>query len=237
MKEFNFAIKQTFPIFFTYLFIGIAFGILMGDAGYPPFLSLVAGFFIYAGSLQIVMVSLLQAHAPLITVAIMSFFINARHIFYGVAFIEKFRKMGWKYPYMVLTLTDETYSILCSVKYEENLDREKVDFYISFVNHMYWIFGCILGSYLGNFIPWDMRGIDFSATAFFLYIVVFSIFKISLVFLERKIILFICFHNITKGQGIISCPYIILGADRFLIPALSLTVVILTILKEKIGVE
>ena len=129
MKEFNFAIKQTFPIFFTYLFIGIAFGILMGDAGYPPFLSLVAGFFIYAGSLQIVMVSLLQAHAPLITVAIMSFFINARHIFYGVAFIEKFRKMGWKYPYMVLTLTDETYSILCSVKYEENLDREK-EFYI-----------------------------------------------------------------------------------------------------------
>ena len=65
------------------------------------------------------MVSLLQAHAPLITVAIMSFFINARHIFYGVAFIEKFRKMGWKYPYMVLTLTDETYSILCFVKYEK----------------------------------------------------------------------------------------------------------------------
>lgn len=225
MKEFNFAIKQTFPIFFTYLFIGIAFGILMGDAGYPPFLSLVAGFFIYAGSLQIVMVSLLQAHAPLITVAIMSFFINARHIFYGVAFIEKFRKMGWKYPYMVLTLTDETYSILCSVKYEENLDREKVDFYISFVNHMYWIFGCILGSYLGNFIPWDMRGIDFSATAFFLYIVV-SQWKN-------------CKSKIPALTGLFSSLffYIILGADRFLIPALSLTVVILTILKEKIRVE
>lgn len=196
MKEFNFAIKQTFPIFFTYLFIGIAFGILMGDAGYPPFLLLVAGFFI-----------------------------NARHIFYGVAFIEKFRKMGWKYPYMVLTLTDETYSILCSVKYEENLDREKVDFYISFVNHMYWIFGCILGSYLGNFIPWDMRGIDFSATAFFLYIVV-SQWKN-------------CKSKIPALTGLFSSLffYIILGADRFLIPALSLTVVILTILKEKIGVE
>ena len=82
MKEFNFAIKQTFPIFFTYLFIGIAFGILMGDAGYPPFLSLIAGFFIYAGSLQIVMVSLLQAHAPLITVAITSSCSTSHYSYY-----------------------------------------------------------------------------------------------------------------------------------------------------------
>lgn len=225
MREFNFAIKQTFPIFFTYLFIGIAFGILMIDAGYDPFLSLISAIFIYAGSLQIVMVSLLQANVPLMTVAIMGFFINARHIFYGVAFIERFRKMGWRYPYMVLTLTDETYSILCSLKYEKGINREKADFYISFLNHLYWIFGCTLGSYLGNFIPWDMKGIDFSATAFFLYIVVNQWKN--------------CSSKIPALTGLFSSIffYIVLGADRFLIPALSLTVIVLTLLKKKIRME
>ena len=124
MKEFRFALKQTFPIFFTYIFIGIAFGMLMSGAGYSTLASVLSAVFIYAGSMQIVMVSLLQAGAGLGTVALMTLFINGRHLFYGVGMIERFRGMGARYPYMVFALTDETYSILCSVETPEELDRK-----------------------------------------------------------------------------------------------------------------
>lgn len=124
LQELRFAWKHTLPILFTYLFIGIAFGVQMAEAGYSAVWSVASAFFIYAGSLQIVMVSLLRQGVPLLTMAAITFFLNARHIFYGIAFIDRFRKMGWRYPYMVLTLTDETYSILCSIKYEPQLNED-----------------------------------------------------------------------------------------------------------------
>ena len=172
MKELSFAIRNTVPIFFTYLFIGIAFGILMTDAGYGILLSTASALFIYAGSMQLVMVPMMTSGASLPALAFMTFFINARHIFYGIGFIEKFRKMGWRYPYMIATLTDETYSILCSIEYEPELDESKAAFLISMLNHLYWIFGCFMGACAGQFLSFDMRGIEFSATAFFLVVVV-----------------------------------------------------------------
>lgn len=110
MKSFHFAVKQIVPLLFSYLFVGIAFGVLISEAGYSVMWSFFAGMFIYAGSMQIVMISLMTSGVSLFMIAIMTFFINARHIFYGIGFVEKFKKMGWKYPYMALTLTDETYS-------------------------------------------------------------------------------------------------------------------------------
>jgi len=108
VRELRFAIKNTIPIFFTYLFIGIAFGVLTVDAGYSVLLSVASAFFIYAGSMQLVMIPMMTSGASLIALALMTFFINARHIFYGISFVERFRKMGWRGVYMVLTLTDET---------------------------------------------------------------------------------------------------------------------------------
>ena len=171
MQELRFAWKHTLPILFTYLFIGIAFGVQMAEAGYSAVWSVASAFFIYAGSLQIVMVSLLRQGVPLLTMAAITFFLNARHIFYGIAFIDRFRKMGWRYPYMVLTLTDETYSILCSIKYEPQLNEDKAAFYIALLNHVYWMVGCLVGGCMGQMLPWDMTGIDFCATAFFLVVV------------------------------------------------------------------
>ena len=103
MKEFQFALRQTIPIFFTYVFIGIAFGILMSDAGYGVAFSAAAAVFIFAGSMQLVMVPMLASGASLFTLALTALLINARHIFYGLGFIEKFRRMGVRYPYMILT--------------------------------------------------------------------------------------------------------------------------------------
>lgn len=225
MREFRFAVKQTIAIFFTYLFIGIAFGILMNEAGYSAFWSLIAAMFIYAGSMQIVMVSLLKAGAPIFTVAIMTFFINARHIFYGIGFIDRFRKMGWKYPYMVLSLTDETYSVLCSVKYEEGLDREKTDFFIALINHCYWMLGCFLGGCMGRLLPLNTAGIEFAATAFFLVVVVNQWQQ--------------CPSKIPVITGITSSVlfYFLLGAENFLIPALSISLIVLVMLRDRVAIR
>ena len=135
MREFRFALKNTIPIFFTYLFIGIAYGILMSDAGYGVGMTAASSLFIYAGSMQLVMVPMMTSGASLLSLALMAFFINARHLFYGIGFIEKFRRMGWRCPYMILSLTDETYSILCSVRYEEGMDEDRAAFLMAALNH------------------------------------------------------------------------------------------------------
>ena len=204
----RFAVKNTVPIFFTYLFIGIAFGILMSDAGYSVLLTTASSLFIYAGSMQLVMVPMMASGASLLSLAVMAFFINARHVFYGIGFIEKFRRMGWRSPYMILALTDETYSVLCSVKYDEGLDQARASFLIALLNHSYWIFGSFVGACAGRFLQFDMRGIEFSATALFLVVVVnqWRQYRSRLPFLTAAV----C------ALGF----YLLLGKEYFLIPTL-----------------
>ena len=222
MRELRFALKYTIPIFFTYLFIGIAFGISMSNAGYGIGLSVGSALFIYAGSMQLVMVPMLASGASLVSLALMAIFINGRHIFYGIGFIDKFRKMGWRYPYMVMSLTDETYSILCSVRYDTGLKEERAALLISALNHSYWIFGCFIGSCAGQFLQFDMRGIDFSATAFFLVVVVnqWRQFRTKLPFLTAAV----------SALGF----YLLLGKDHFLIPTLVTCLVALLLLRKPI---
>ena len=208
MKELRFAVKNTVPIFFTYLFIGIAFGILMSDAGYSVLLTTASSLFIYAGSMQLVMVPMMASGASLLSLAVMAFFVNARHVFYGIGFIEKFRRMGWRSPYMILALTDETYSVLCSVKYDEGLDQARASFLIALLNHSYWIFGSFVGACAGRFLQFDMRGIEFSATALFLVVVVnqWRQYRSRLPFLTAAV----------SSLGF----YLLLGKEYFLIPTL-----------------
>ena len=223
MKEFRFATKQIVPLLFSYVFVGIAFGILLNEAGYSALWAFLSGLLIYAGSMQIVMVSLIASGVPLPTIAIMTFFINARHIFYGIGFIDKFRRMGWKYPYMILTLTDETYSVLCSLNYPEDVDEDKVDFFIALICHIVWIFSCTLGAVLGRMLPFDMKGIEFSATAFFVTVCVNQWLKFG--------------SRIPAIVGLLSAIlfYLLLGADGFLLPSLSISMVVLITMKEIIN--
>ena len=222
MKEFRFAVKNTIPIFFTYLFIGIAFGILMSDAGYGVLLTTASAFFIFAGSMQLVMVPMMTSGASLLCLALMSFFINARHIFYGIGFIEKFRRMGWRCPYMILTLTDETYSVLCSVKYADGIDEDKAAFLIALLDHLYWVFGCFVGACAGQFLQFDMRGIEFSATAFFLVVVVnqWEQHRSRLPFITAVVCALVSF--------------LLLGSEYFLIPTLVACRAVLLLLRKPI---
>ncbi len=229
MEEYKFAVKKVFPVLFSYVFVGIASGLLMKNAGYSAIWSLLSGLFIYAGSMQIVMVPLLATKTPLWTLAVTTLFINARHIFYGIGFVDEFRQMKkrsrWKYPYMILTVTDETYSILCSLDCPKEYDRLNVEFYILFTTQMIWAASCTLGALIGNVIPFDTTGIDFSATAFFICIVV-NQWKS-------------CNTHIPVLTGAISAVvfYIILGADSFLLPSLSVSVIVLALLKDRVHIR
>ncbi len=225
MKLLRFVFSQILPILFSYIFVGIAFGILFHEAGYGVWWSLAAGLFIYAGSMQIIMISLMAAGTPLFMMAVMTFFINGRHLFYGLAFLEDFRKIGrkshWKYPYMALTVTDEVYSVLCSMKCPEGIDREKAQFAVCLLCHTIWTVSCVLGGIIGGALPFDITGIDFSITAFFIVVVVSQWMQ------------FASHLPIIIGFLCAVCFCLLMGGN-FILPAMTVSAVLLMVLKDHI---
>ena len=214
-RELQYAFVQSVPVMLGYLFLGLAFGLVLQDAGYDFIWAFFCSLFIYAGSMQFVLVTLLTEGVNIVYAAIMTLFINGRHIFYGLSFIEKFKKMGRAYPYMVFALTDETYSVLCGLKVPENVDENRISFYISLFDHIYWITGSVLGALIGQMIKIDTTGIDFSMTALFVVIVINQWVDNK----EHRPALF--------GAVIGFVCLLILGPDKFLLPALAIAALIL----------
>lgn len=225
IQNIQYAFKESIPVMLGYIFLGIAFGLMLQNAGYHFLWAFAISVIVYAGSMQFVLVSLITGGASLAYAAIMTLFINGRHIFYGFSFIEKYRNMGKAYPYMVFSLTDETYSVLCRTKVPENLDEKKVMFWISLLDHSYWIAGSVIGGLAGQLITFDSTGIDFSMTALFVAIVIEQ-------WKDSKI------HAPAIIGFIMSALFlIILGPDRFILPALLITVIILIIIKGRLETE
>ena len=222
MKNFKHALVNTMPVLASYLFLGIAFGMLLVKEGYSPIFSLVCGLVIYAGSMQMALVPLLVSHAPLYLIGIMTLFINGRHMFYGISFLERFKRMGIKFPYMVYTTTDETYSVLCNIQYTEDVDPSQVDFYVHVICHVVWSLSCFLGSMLGGILPMGLEGIEFSATAFFVTVVVEQLRNAP-----SKVPFFI---------GLFSAIIFLflLGPSKFIVPALAVSVIALMVAKDRI---
>jgi len=221
IREIRFAFTQTIPVMLGYLFLGLAFGLMLHDGGYSFWWAFFASLFIYAGSIQFVLVTLLTGGASLIYSAVMTLFVNGRHIFYGLSFIEKFRKMGIFYPYMIFSLTDETYSVLCGLKLPTGMSEKRVSFIIALLDHAYWITGSVLGAVIGELFTFDTTGVDFSMTALFVVIVLNQ-------WTDAKD------HRPAIIGGIVGFLSLILfGADKFLLPALSITAAILLICKKE----
>lgn len=222
-RAFRFALKRMTPIIFEYIFVGIAFGILMNQAGYAPVWSVLSAIFIYAGSMQIVMVPLLSGGAPLWTIAAMTLFINARHMFYGLGFVERFKRMGpVRYAYMALTVTDETFSLLLLEDYPAGVEPMLADFYTNLSAHLIWIIGCALGALAGRFLPFEMAGIEFCATAFFITVVVSQWRNFP--------------SRIPALTGLVCAVVflVILGPDQFILPALAASMVALMALRDRV---
>lgn len=218
----QFAFKKTIPIAFGYIFLGMAFGVVVNEAGYGVFYAFLSSLFVYAGAMQFVAISLVAAGAPLITVAVMTLFVNARHLFYGIGFIEKFREMGWRYPYMVLSLTDETYSVLCSCQYPKEADEKNAGFFIAVLNQFYWVAGSVLGALIGTMLPFNAAGIEFSMTALFVVI-----------FLDQWK-QFPSHLPAIAGFAAGLIFLVLLGPENFLLPALAATIAALCLLKKQI---
>lgn len=174
-KAFQYALVRSIPVMLGYIFLGIAFGLVLQKAGLGPGWAFLISLVVYAGSMQFALVGILTSGLGFVTTAVMTLFINSRHAFYGLTFIERFKKFKKAYPYMVFSLTDETYSLLCSMPRPEDFTDRQWDmafFFVSLLDHAYWIIGSVIGAGAGQLIPFDSTGIDFAMTALFAVIAV-----------------------------------------------------------------
>lgn len=171
-KTVQYAFLSSLPVMAGYVVLGMGFGILLYDKGYSFWWAILMSVVIYAGSMQYVGVGFLSGGASLISAALMTVMVNARHIFYGISMVEKYRDTKPFRPYLIYALTDETYSLVCDPRLPEGIDRKWYYFLVSLMDQSYWVFGSFLGGILGSALPFDMTGIDFAMTALFVVIFV-----------------------------------------------------------------
>lgn len=171
-KEIREAVRLSFPVMVGYVFLGIAFGILCQKQGYSWMWAFLISFCVYAGSMQFVLLTFFHSGFSLIEAAIVTLSVNARQIFYGLSFLNDFQKMGKKKWYMIFSLTDETYSLLCAVPERQEERGKRLMFLISLFDQMYWVIGSLIGATIGMLITFDTTGIDFAMTALFTVILV-----------------------------------------------------------------
>ena len=216
------AAKLTLPVLCGYVFLGIAFGATLAQAGFGPAWALLISTCVYAGSLQFVMVPFLASGVSLVTVALTALMVNARHLFYGLSLIERFSKMGAMRPYMIFSLSDETYSVYCGMSGQES---DGVMLRVGLYDQLYWIAGSLIGSVLARKLPFDLTGIDFSMTALFVVICV-----------ERAIDKS---NRLPMALGAVCAllSLLLLGPERFLAPALAATALLLTVMDVRKGAE
>jgi 4-azaleucine resistance transporter AzlC len=214
------AFPHTIPVFTGYLVLGAAYGILMNSKGFSLIWIVAASIFVYAGSMQFVAVALLAAGFDPVGAFLMTIAVNARHLFYGISMLKQYRGIGRLKPYLIFSLTDESFSILCSATAPEGVEKKWFYFFISFLDHLYWIAGSLIGGILGSMLHINTKGIDFVLTALFVVILINQ-------------------WEATKNHlpaiiGIVSAILcrIIFGASDFIIPSMICIIFFVTILKK-----
>lgn len=221
-KTLSAAFPVTVPVLMGYLAIGMAFGFMLQAIGYNYIWAFFMSLTIYAGSGQYLGVQLLNTHAALGTVALMTLLINFRHLVYGLSMLEKFRGMGLRKFYMIFSLTDETYALLSSVQVPAGVEPHSFYFSIALLDHSYWILGSVIGAVAGALLPIDTTGIDFAMTALFVVIAVdqWKAYKKHLPALLGAIVTLV---SLT-----------LVGADNMLLPALAVLVAALLLLRGRL---
>lgn len=208
--------RDTLPVMAGYIVLGIGFGMLFASKGYGLLWSFLMSALVYAGSMQYLAVDLISGGASLIAIGLATLAVNARHLFYGITMVERYRGSGAKKPYMIFALTDETYSLVCEGKVDH-----KYFLGVSLLNQLYWVAGCCIGSVLGGFIT--LKGIDFALTALFVT-----------VFTEQWLSSKDHTSALTGVLASVLC-LLLFGRDRFLIPAMIVITLSLTVIKKVRG--
>lgn len=236
-------LKQAFvkalPITGSYLFVSMAYGLMMQEAGLSWGWSLFTSITVYTGAFQFVLVAFLSSGASLFTVGVTALFMNSRQFFYGLTFVDDFKQMGKRFPYMVHTMTDETYAVNCTMlptdKYtdtdrkmeseDEKNKRFDIMFLIALFSRISWMTGAVAGGVIGQLIPVELKGIDFCMTALFITIFVDQWSNVR--------------NHIPAITGLAVGMILLLvaGADYFLLPTLILVSGLLLFFQRKIEVS
>lgn len=223
-KAFQAAFPLTIPIAIGFLFLGMSYGFLMRSKGFSFLYPMLMSFFIYAGSMEFVTVNLLLSAFNPLYAFFLTLMVNARHLFYGISMLDKYKNVGWKKYYLIYGMCDESFTINCTVTPPEGIDRGWFMFFVTFLNQVYWVSGATLGALLGYVIHFNTTGIEFVMTALF-------------------VVMFINQWDETKdhrsaliGVGCSAVCLLIFGSSNFIIPAMVSIILCFTLTKKRMEV-
>lgn len=222
---FKAAFPKTIPIFAGFWFLGMTYGILMNVSGFSFLYPLFMSMSIFAGSMEFIAVSLLLATFQPLQAFLLALMINARHLFYGISMLDKYRGTGIKKFYLIFGLCDETFSINYTAQIPDGVDRGWFMFFVTILNQFYWVSGSTLGGILGSYIKFNTGGIEFAMTAMFVVIFLDQWIK------EKNHL------SALIGIGVSAICLFIFKADRFIIPSMIGIVVMLTLLRKPLEKE
>ena len=221
-KALKAAFPYTIPILAGFWFLGLAYGIYMNVSGFSVIYPMVMSLIIFGGSLEFVAVEMLMSPFAPVQTIVMTLLIQARHLFYGISMLDRFKGMGWKKYYLIFGMCDETFSINYTARIPEDVDRGWFYFFVTLLNHFYWFSGATIGGLLGNLLQFDTEGLDFVMTAMFVVIFMEQ-------WLKEK-------HHVSAWIGLaasVGC-LAVFGADNFLIPTMICILILLSAFRKKI---
>ena len=219
------AFPYTIPILTGFLFLGFSYGMLMHAAGFPLYFPTLTSLTIFAGSMEFLTVNLLLAPFQPLEVLALTLMVNARHLFYGLAMLERYKGTGFKKLYLIFGMCDESFSINCTVQPPAGVDRSWFYFFVTLLDQSYWVLGSTLGSLFGALLPVSTEGLDFVMTAMF-----------AVIFLEQ-------WQKDARhtsellGLGLSALCLVLFGADGFMLPAMALILGSLILLHLRGGKE
>lgn len=224
-KTLFYCLKRSFPIFVAFIPVGLAYGVLMQNAGYNALWTGLVSLLVGAGSLQFLMISFFTGTVPLWTVAIMALLINSRHIFYGLPFIETFRALGPRRFFVIYYLTDEAFSLHCAQTPQEGVNEKHAYVLTTVLIITYWLVLSMLGTWIGSLIPVDMTGVDFAMTALFVVILVDQLRGAD--------------NRMPAAVALVSSAVClaVFGPGNFILPSLAITVAALVLLRGRLQGE
>ena len=219
-RAFQAAFPNTIPIMAGFLFLGATYGIYMNISGFSFVYPMIMSVTIFAGSIEFVAVNLLLGAFNPIQALVVTVMINARHLFYGISMLDKYRGLGKKTPYLIFGMCDETFSINYTAEIPKDVDRGQFMVFVTVLNQIYWFTGATLGGIFGSFLPFDTEGLEFVMTAMFVVIFLEQWLK------EKQHV------SPLTGLGASMLCLLAFGSDNFIISAMLAILVVLTLIRR-----